>query len=123
MKAYSTREVAELLGLTATHVRSLVRSGVVAPHRDAKGHASFSFQDLVLLRTAKGLRDAHVPARRITKALQSLASQLPTDRPLSAVRVQIDGDRVVPRAFRQGRPASPGRGARCVSPRSPPRRG
>jgi tetratricopeptide (TPR) repeat protein len=97
MKAYSTREVAELLGLSATHVRSLVRSGIVAPHRDAQGRASFSFQDLVLLRTAKGLRDAHVPARRITKALQSLASQLPTDRPLSAVRVQIDGDRVVVR--------------------------
>jgi tetratricopeptide (TPR) repeat protein len=97
MKAYSTREVADLLGLTPTRVRALVRLGLVAPQRDAQGRASFSFQDLVLLRTAKGLRDAHVPARRITKALQALASQLPTDRPLSAVRVQIDGDRVVVR--------------------------
>ena len=51
----------------------------------------------MLLRTAKGLIDAKVPARRITKALQALASQLPTDRPLSAVRVQIDGDRVIVR--------------------------
>jgi tetratricopeptide (TPR) repeat protein len=97
MKAYSTRDVSDLLGLTPTRVRALVRSGVIAPHRDAKGRASFSFQDLVLLRTAKGLSDAQVPARRITKALQALASQLPTDRPLSAVRVQIDGDRVVVR--------------------------
>jgi len=38
-----------------------------------------------------------VPARRVTKALQALANQLPTDRPLSAVRVQIDGDRVIVR--------------------------
>ncbi len=97
MKAYSTREVAELLGLSAARVRSLMRSGVVTPQRTSAGRASFTFQDLVLLRTAKGLIDAKVPARRITKALQALASQLPTDRPLSAVRVQIDGDRVIVR--------------------------
>jgi tetratricopeptide (TPR) repeat protein len=97
MKAYSTREVAELLGLSTARVRSLMRSGVVTPQRSDKGRASFTFQDLVLLRTAKGLIDAKVPARRITKALQALASQLPTDRPLSAVRVQIDGDRVIVR--------------------------
>ena len=97
MKAYSTREVADLLGLPTTRVRALVRSGVLTPQRDAKGHASFSFQDLVLLRTAKGLTDANVPARRITKALQALATQLPKDRPLSGVRVQIDGKRVIVR--------------------------
>jgi tetratricopeptide (TPR) repeat protein len=97
MKAYSTREVAELLGLTTARVRSLMRSGVVNPQRSPAGKAAFTFQDLVLLRTAKGLIDAKVPARRITKALQALASQLPTDRPLSAVRVQIDGDRVIVR--------------------------
>ena len=97
MKAYSTSEVAELLGLSTARVRALARTGIVNPQRDPNGRASFSFQDLVLLRTAKGLIDAKVPARRINKALQALASQLPTDKPLSAVRVQIDGDRVVVR--------------------------
>lgn len=97
MKAYSTREVAELIGLTTARVRSLVRSGLVTPQRTDGGRATFSFQDLVLLRTAKGLIDAHVPARRLTQALQALARQLPTDRPLTAVRVQIDGDRVIVR--------------------------
>lgn len=97
MKAYSTREVADLLGISAARVRALVRSGVVTPRRDAAGHAEFTFQDLVLLRTAKGLDDAQVPARRVTKALQALVRQLPTDKPLSAVRVQIDGSRVIVR--------------------------
>jgi tetratricopeptide (TPR) repeat protein len=97
MKAYSTREVADLLGLSPTRLRALVRSGIVTPGRDEKGRAAFSFQDLVLLRTAKGLGDANLSARRITKMLRALASQLPTDRPLSAVRVQIDGDRVIVR--------------------------
>ena len=97
MKAYSTREVADLLGLSPTRVRALVRSGIVTPGRDEKGRAAFSFQNLVLLRTAKGLADANMSARRIAKTLRALAKQLPTDRPLSAVRVQIDGDRVIVR--------------------------
>jgi tetratricopeptide (TPR) repeat protein len=97
MKAYSTSEVAELLGLSTARVRSLIRSGVVTPQKSDAGRTTFTFQDLVLLRTAKGLIDANVPARRITRALQALANQLPTDRPLSAVRVQIDGDRVIVR--------------------------
>jgi tetratricopeptide (TPR) repeat protein len=97
MKAYSTREVADLLGISQQRVRGLVRSGVVAPHAGTGGRFSFSFQDLVLLRTAKGLADAKLPPRRILSALRALAEQLPADRPLSAVRVQIDGDRVVVR--------------------------
>ena len=55
MKAYSTREVADLLGISATRVRALVRSGVVKPQRDAAGHAAFSFQDLVFLRVVARL--------------------------------------------------------------------
>jgi len=97
MKAYSTREVADLLGIPTQRVRSLVRSGVVSPHAGPKGRLEFSFQDLVLLRTAKGLADAKLPPRRILSALRALAEQLPADRPLSGVRVQIDGDRVVVR--------------------------
>jgi tetratricopeptide (TPR) repeat protein len=97
MKAYSTREVADLIGISEKRVRGLVRSGVVAPQSGAGGRFSFSFQDLVLLRTAKGLDDAKLPPRRIMNALKALAEQLPADRPLSAVRVQIDGNRVIVR--------------------------
>jgi tetratricopeptide (TPR) repeat protein len=97
MKAYSTREVADLLGIPAQRVRWLVRSGVVAPRLVSSGRFEFSFQDLVLLRTAKGLADAKLKPRRILSALRALAEQLPADRPLSAVRVQIDGDRVIVR--------------------------
>ncbi len=97
MKAYSTREVADLLGISEQRVRGLVRSGIVGPNAGSGRRLTFSFQDLVLLRTAKGLADANVPARRISSALKALADQLPADRPLSAVRVQVDGNRVVVR--------------------------
>jgi tetratricopeptide (TPR) repeat protein len=96
MKAYSTREVADLLGVSVQRVRALVRAGVVTPQQ-ARGKNAFSFQDLVMLRTAKGLADANVPTRRIMRSLKALSAQLPADRPLSAVRVQIDGDRVIVR--------------------------
>lgn len=99
MKAYSTREVADLLGVSVDRVRSLVRAGVVSPEQSGRS-MTFSFQDLVLLRTAKGLADAKVPSRRILRSLKALAEQLPADRPLSAVRVQIDGDRVIVRDSR-----------------------
>lgn len=96
MKAYSTREVADLLGVSVQRIRALVRAGVVTPQQ-VNGKSRFSFQDLVLLRTAKGLADAQVPSRRILRSLRALAEQLPADRPLSAVRVRIDGDRVIVR--------------------------
>ena len=97
MKAYSTREVAGLLGIPTGRVRSLVRSGVISPRSGEKGRLEFSFQDLVLLRTAQGLADAKVKPRRILSALRALAQQLPADRPLSGVRVQVDGERVIVR--------------------------
>jgi len=96
MKAYSTREVAELLGISVQRVRALVRAGIVTPQQQ-RGKSAFSFQDLVMLRTAKGLADANVPSRRILRSLKALSAQLPADRPLSAVRVRIDGDRVIVR--------------------------
>ena len=96
MKAYSTREVADLLGLPVRRIQALVRSGLITPQRVGRGWR-FSFQDLVLLRTAQGLSEARVPQRRVARALKALSAQLPADRPLSAVRVRIDGDRVIVR--------------------------
>jgi tetratricopeptide (TPR) repeat protein len=67
------------------------------PERSAGNRYLFSFQDLVLLRAAQGLDDAKVPRRRIVASLKALAAQLPPDRPLSAVRVRVEGAHVVVR--------------------------
>lgn len=97
MKGYATRDVARLLGLTISQVRAFARGGFLAPERGARGELRFSFPDLVLLRTAKGLAASRVPARRIRRALRLLRRQLPAGRPLSAVRISADGERVVVR--------------------------
>lgn len=57
----------------------------------------FSFQDVVLLRTAKGLVEARVPARRVKQALRKLKTQLPHGRPLTGVHISTDGTRIVVR--------------------------
>src|SRR5436305_1290835 len=94
---YSTKDVAALLGLSAEQVRSYVRAGFLSPVQGPRGEYYFSFQDLILLRTAKGLLAARVPRRRVRLALQNLREQLPEDQPLTGVRISAQGHHVVAR--------------------------
>jgi tetratricopeptide (TPR) repeat protein len=94
---YSTKDVAALLGLSAAQVRSYVRAGFLSPRQGPRGEYYFSFQDLVLLRTAKALLAARIPRRRVRLALQNLREQLPEDRPLTGVRISAQGHHVVVR--------------------------
>lgn len=94
---YSTKDVAALLGLAPAQVRSYVRAGFLAPQQGPRGEYYFSFQDLVLLRTAKGLIAARVPKKRIGLALQNLREQLPEGRSLTGVRISAQGHHVVVR--------------------------
>src|SRR6478609_6510953 len=94
---YSTKDAAALLGLSATQVRSYVRAGFLSPPQGPRGEYSFSFQDLVLLRTAKALLAARVPRRRVRLSLQNLRGQLPDGRALTGVRISAQGHQVVVR--------------------------
>ena len=91
-----TTDVARILGVSPRRVRAMVQAGWCRPER-AAGAFAFRFQDLVLLRTAHGLAEARVPARRVKRALSELLRQLPPERPLSGVRISAAGGRVVVR--------------------------
>jgi tetratricopeptide (TPR) repeat protein len=95
MKLFSTGEVAKILNLPDRRIRSLVRAGFLTPVRDPKRTFQFTFQDLLFLKTAKGLLDSRVPAKRIIRMLSSLKRQLPDDRHLSGLKIYADGSRVV----------------------------
>jgi DNA-binding transcriptional MerR regulator len=97
VKGFSTREVAEVLGLPTSKILSWTRSGLLTPERGPSGAYAYSFQDIVLLRAAKELLDSEVPARRVREALEALREQLPVGRPLSAVHISAIGDRVLVR--------------------------
>ena len=72
MSGYGAREVAKMLGLSVSQVRAYVRAGFLEPTRGPRGELQFSFQDLVLLRTAKGLVSARIAPRRVRSALRKL---------------------------------------------------
>lgn len=97
MKVYDAKTVAKLLELPVERVRSYARAGFLAPDRGPRREYRFSFQDLVLLRTAKGLLAARIAPQKVRRALQRLREQLPTGRPLTGVRISAEGDRVVVR--------------------------
>jgi tetratricopeptide (TPR) repeat protein len=97
MKVYTAKSAAKLLDLSIAQVRGFARAGVLQPERGTRGEYRFSFQDLVVLRTAKGLLAAQVPPRRLHHALLSLRQQLPSGSPLTGVRVVAEGERVVVR--------------------------
>src|SRR2546422_9061039 len=96
MTGYTTEEVARLLGLSAEQIRSYTRAGFLSPARGA-GDLRFTFQDLVLLKAAKGLLAARIPAAKIRGSLRRLKQQLPRGRALSELRITAEGHRVVVR--------------------------
>jgi tetratricopeptide (TPR) repeat protein len=92
---YTTRDVARVLKLTVAQVRGFARDGLFTPERGTRGDHRYSFQDLVILRTAKALVAARVPTRRIRGALRRLRQELPRGRSLAELRITAEGDRVV----------------------------
>jgi tetratricopeptide (TPR) repeat protein len=95
MSHYGVRDVEKLLHLPRSTVRSLVEAGFVAPNRGPRGAWQFSFQDLIVLRTAQELWAAKVPRRRIAQSMRELRRHLPDAMPLSGLRISAVADRVV----------------------------
>src|SRR5258706_11413663 len=97
MNSYGVKDVERLLRLPRSTIRALIAAGFVAPSRGPRQAWQFSFQDLILLRTAQALAEAKVPAKRITRSLRELRRQLPDAMPLSGLSIGAVGDRVVVR--------------------------
>jgi tetratricopeptide (TPR) repeat protein len=95
MHQFGMREVEKLLHLPRSAIHGLIKAGFVAPRRGPRKAYLFSFQDLIVLRTAQALTAAQVPARRITRSLKALRRSLPATMPLSGLAIGAVGDRVV----------------------------
>jgi tetratricopeptide (TPR) repeat protein len=96
---YGVRDVEKLLRLPRSTIRSLVGAGFVSPARGPRNAWLFSFQDLIVMRAARTLAEAKVPAKRITRSMRELRRQLPEAMPLSGLAICAVGDRV---AVREG---------------------
>lgn len=97
MPSYSVRDVERVLRLSPAITRGLIRAGFVNPARGPRRAYRFSFQDLIVLRTARALIDARVPAKRIRRSLDRLRRELPAAMPMSGLAISAVGDHVVVR--------------------------
>ena len=100
-----------MLGLPPARLRAYVRAGLLSQEQAEHGRRRFSFQDLLLLRTAEGLVAERIPPRRVVRALKMLRAHLDRERsdpagdaalgggdlprPLTGVPLSTDGDRIV----------------------------
>lgn len=97
MQTYSAADIERILRLSRSTLRGLIKSGFVKPARGPRRELLFSFQDLIVLRAARTLLEAKVPARRINRSLQDLRKHLPEEAPLSGLSIGAVGDQVVVR--------------------------
>jgi tetratricopeptide (TPR) repeat protein len=95
VQQFGVREVEKLLRLPRSTVRVLIEAGFVSPARGPRNAWRFSFQDLIVLRTARALTAAKVPAKRILRSLKALRRRLPESMPLSGLSIDAVGERVV----------------------------
>jgi tetratricopeptide (TPR) repeat protein len=95
MHRYGVRDVEKLLGLPRSTIRTFIEAGFVTPSRGPRNAWQFSFQDLIVLRTAQALANSNVPRQRITRSVKELRRHLPESMPLSGLSIGAVGDRVV----------------------------
>jgi tetratricopeptide (TPR) repeat protein len=97
MHRYGVRDVEKLLRLPRSTIRTFIEAGFVSPSRGPRNAWLFSFQDLIVLRTAQALTAASIPSKRITRSVKELRRHLPDSMPLSGLSIGAVGDRVVVR--------------------------
>jgi len=96
------RGIEEMLGLGRSVITGLIDAGFVSPARGARNEYRFTFQDVVLLRTAYHLRAAKIPARKMLSSLRQLKERLPQELPLSGLRIRAIGNDVAVRTADAG---------------------
>jgi tetratricopeptide (TPR) repeat protein len=100
---YQRAEVRRMLHLSERQLRSWERLGLV-PAAD-----TYSFRDLIALRTLAELRARRIPLRKIGRALQSLKQRLSEVRdPLAELKIFSDGRNIAVRVAGQNMEALTG---------------
>jgi DNA-binding transcriptional MerR regulator len=83
---YTRQDVRRMLGVSEQMLRSWERHGLI------RGEVTFSFSDLIALKTLQKLRENRVPPRKIGRALTALKKKLShVEQPLSELKIFSDG--------------------------------
>jgi tetratricopeptide (TPR) repeat protein len=88
-QAYSREEVRRLLGISTRQLRSWEEQKLVSCS------GSFTFSDILVLRTLLGLRKSKVPGAQIRKAIEAVKKKLgELTNPLTEVRIYSQGKKI-----------------------------
>jgi tetratricopeptide (TPR) repeat protein len=94
---YTLKNIEEMLGLGRSVISRLIDAGFVSPVRGARNEWRFTFQDVVLLRTAHRLKAERISSRKLLQSLQQLKAKLPDEMPLAGLRIRAIGNDVAVR--------------------------
>ena len=94
METYTLRRIQSMLGISRAVITGLMDSGFVTPSRGKRGEYCFTFQDVVLLRTAYSLQEARIAPRKILQSLRRLKATLPSELPLTGLRITAVGNEI-----------------------------
>ncbi len=97
MDSYTLRSIQSMLGISRAVISGLIAAGFVTPTRGKRREYQFTFQDVVLLRTAYELQRAGIPARKILRSLRELRTRLPAELPLTGLRIAAVGSEIAVR--------------------------
>ena len=86
-----------MLGIPRSVATRLVTEGIITPAPGPRRALLFTFQDMVLLRTANSLHDAKIPTRLIVRALARVKASRGAGQPLTGVRIRAMGNEVATR--------------------------
>ncbi|HEY1900294.1 MAG TPA: tetratricopeptide repeat protein [Steroidobacteraceae bacterium] len=107
MHEYSQADLTRRFHLSKTLLRSLIQAGYITPPA-RNGKTLYSFQELLILRTASALQAARIPAAKITKALGNIRASVSPEGMLSALVLSSSGKDLLVREGTQTWEASSG---------------
>ncbi|ALV06363.1 tetratricopeptide repeat protein [Roseateles depolymerans] len=88
---YSLRQAEKLVGVSRRFIQALVEADILRPSPAPPDDWRFSLRDMVVLRTAKALRDARIPHRKVVQALRNVQASLGEDEHLASIRLRASG--------------------------------
>ena len=91
---YSAADLRRILRLDGSQLRACLRAALL-PVPQGESSPTYSFQNLVVLRTAKGLTEAGVSVAKIRKVIECLERQLGDETTISSLKIYASGKRVV----------------------------
>ena len=96
---FTRAEVAKLLDVSETRLRSLDRAAIVSPSGQRGRQRAYTFQDLIALRATRELLAHRGRLSDVARAIGALRETLPrVTRPLQQLRIVGDGRRVIVRS-------------------------